>query len=449
MVQIFSARRRRVHQSALVAAVIGAMMVAAPLSASAGDLNPVPVTDHEAQVDAATPEQSAPANPSPEAEVALPSAVVDTRTIAGTIVFDARTTLEQRQDVSVGATRVSDVPELNNVPVDPANISYDPVSGAFSLVNVDAGTYKLLVRMETPSGWWFAPGVEQTVAWNGATAADLPTSQTVDVIDGDVDNLQFHFDRALGGLSIQIGRLPKPLSYDSAVVIATNVANGQEAELRFTGKCSGSASAWCLWNGVYVSGTKVTVRVVAAGVSVYYDGTPFGTTDPAKATPVEVGLWSGATLGIDPTDFVAPAAADLTDDNRGAVQVPPSAKAGAKVFVFVGKDFAGEVVRGWMYSTPALLGRAVVNPEGYAEFTLPAGVTGDHRIAIYGQLFRPWDLIGWGNISIGGAGANAAGATLASTGVAASPLVVSALLGALLIGGTLMTVAGTRRSRTH
>lgn len=125
---------------------------------------------------------------------------------------------------------------------------------------------------------------------------------------------------------------------------------------------------------------------------------------------------------------------------RGSVTAPASNVAGGSITVTVGAEHNGEIVSGWLYSTPTFLGQAVV-VNGTATFTLPAGMTGSHTIAVTSSSGQ---LIGWAPISIQTAG-GASGDTLAATGAGApAPIAVLGAL-TLLAGGLLLLAASRRR----
>ncbi len=142
------------------------------------------------------------------------------------------------------------------------------------------------------------------------------------------------------------------------------------------------------------------------------------------------------TITMPVPDAPAPDSAALQLLPRGGVTTPASNTAGGTIQVTVGTDHDGEVVDGWLYSTPTFLGQAVV-ANGVASFRLPAGMTGSHTVAVS----IGGTLIGWAPVTI----TAASGAALAETGAAdIAPLAGLSVL-ILLVGGALMLTAARRR----
>lgn len=137
--------------------------------------------------------------------------------------------------------------------------------------------------------------------------------------------------------------------------------------------------------------------------------------------------------------------ADLTDDNRGSVEVLTTAVAGGAVTVDVGRAYAGERVDAFLFSDPVHLGTFTVASDGTIRVTLPGDITGQHRLAVYAA---DGTLIGWDDITIAEAageqsdGPDELAATGADPALAATLAGTAALLMAL--GAWLL-----RRQRIH
>lgn len=445
-------RARGVAGAAALLIGLGAVLIPSAAYATEGIEGEL-VAEDIAATEAQSPTQNedaaadAPESSEDSDGVMTPFEVAETRTISGTISFDARTTLEQRQRVFVGATPISEDPSEIAVPVPAEQISYSPVDGTFSIVGLEPGSYKLGVRMSSPSGWSFSPGTEPGGDWDSAGTGTLG-GYDIDVTESDQTQVEYFFDPALGGITIGGWALDM-----RSTIIATNVENGEEAEFI---PVSGGASAegiWGTFERTLGAGTSVTIRFVTEAGPIYYDGTPNGSLDAAAALPVTVETWNGTLIEMDIRPHLSATAPNpdwLTDENRGDVEIPAQATAGQQLTVFVGVNYAGERVYGWMFSDPRALGAAVVNAEGYATFQLPADLSGDHRMVV--STFGGWP-IGWSEISIaaapGGGGAGAGvGDTLAATG-APSMIVVGAAAGGLLLMGTALMLAKQRRARAR
>lgn len=143
-----------------------------------------------------------------------------------------------------------------------------------------------------------------------------------------------------------------------------------------------------------------------------------------------------------PAPPVAPDASQLTEDRRGGVVAPARATAGQQLQITVGTNYAGREVDAWLFPGAMSLGRHAVRPDGTITVTLPAGVTGEHRIAITGL---EGDLLGWAPVSIDTVRA-ASSATLPRVGGGAAPEVL-ALAAALAVSGVAVWTRASSRPR--
>lgn len=102
-----------------------------------------------------------------------------------------------------------------------------------------------------------------------------------------------------------------------------------------------------------------------------------------------------------PPGPVAPSESSPSEDRltaalEGKVSAPTAAVPGEKVQIFVGTEYAGQEVDVYVFSDPVFLGRHLVAADGTVTVTLPNGLTGAHRLAVY----NGGDLIGWNRILI-------------------------------------------------
>ena len=157
---------------------------------------------------------------------------------------------------------------------------------------------------------------------------------------------------------------------------------------------------------------------------------PTPTPTPAPVPPVD-----GNTPPVAP---VAPSGSLLTEASRGGVSAPASARAGETITVTVGTASAGDTVHVWLFSTPTLIGTAVVAADGTVRVTIPADtVAGVHRLAV---TAADGSLIGWTPITITTDG------QLAFTG--ASGLGAGAVVAFLLLAAGAGVLVVRRRRRT-
>ncbi|WZH38098.1 MAG: hypothetical protein PIR02_05365 [Microbacterium enclense] len=224
------------------------------------------------------------------------SAAAKTVTISGRVIFDTRTTAAQRSAVVVSAT------PAGGVPVPDAKVQYDPKAGTFRISNVPGAKYTLFSRMELPDGW-FAP---------------TPYEIAVDATAKSVSGITIDYSVARGGLATELLMFDETVDMRRLRVVATDVSTKAETDLSLIGGGLG---------GVYnetvrPAGTKVTVRAqYTDGRVVYYDGTAKGTSDPARAATVSIGVWSFTRLTFDWAAAAAPKLASSTPTISGTARV--------------------------------------------------------------------------------------------------------------------------------
>ena len=127
----------------------------------------------------------------------------------------------------------------------------------------------------------------------------------------------------------------------------------------------------------------------------------------------------------------------LTTALQNAIQVlgGTSVQPGATVTIHVGEQYAGDWVSVWLRSEPLLLGWYRVDALGTVTVTLPAGVSGAHRLVVQDA---DGNVIGWQQVQIG---------ALPATGGDAGSL-AALTLGALLLVGAGVAARTVRRRRT-
>lgn len=241
---------------------------------------------------APTPSPAASSSPVPVGELAAAKTV----TISGRVIFDKRTTTAQRAAVTVSAAPVG------GVPVPSAKVKYDAKVGTFRISDVPRGTYTVFSRMEMPDGWF----------------ASSPYETVVDATTKSVSDITIDYSVARGGLATELLMFDESVVMRQLRVVATEVSTKVETELDLIGGGLGG-----VYNETILpTGTKVTVRAqYTDGRVVYYDGTAKGTSDPARAVAVSMGVWSFTRLTMDWAVAAAPKLASSTPTVSGTARV--------------------------------------------------------------------------------------------------------------------------------
>ena len=186
--------------------------------------------------------------------------------------------------------------------------------------------------------------------------------------------------------------------------------------------------------------TGTEVRLPITVTSVEEPPTEPGTGTPTPTTPpTEVpGTGGGST---PPTTTPQPATlSELLEALKNVIQVTVgNLVAGGEITIYVGTKYAGAWVTVWLHSTPQQLGGwHQVSAAGTVTVTLPADVSGSHRLVV---LDAAGDVIGWQPVTIA-----ARDGALAATGGQYGGIGGVALLGALLVGlGLIARTTGRRR----
>ncbi|MDR1512372.1 MAG: hypothetical protein LBS56_02650 [Propionibacteriaceae bacterium] len=128
------------------------------------------------------------------------------------------------------------------------------------------------------------------------------------------------------------------------------------------------------------------------------------------------------------------------------MRVPDTAPLGGRIVMEAGAARAGEQVRVWLHSTPALLGLVTLDAAGQATVTIPAdALLGAHRIVVQAL---DGSLVGWDGIWLVAASqAGPDGERLAVTGGNPNlPVVGGAAVLLMLFGVAALFAARSRRT---
>jgi len=224
------------------------------------------------------------------------TAAAKTVTISGRVIFDKRTTAAQRAAVVVSAT-----PE-GGVPVPDAKVRYDPKAGTFRISDVPRAKYTVFSRIELEDGWF----------------ASTPYDVVVDATNKNVSDVTIDYSVARGGLATELLMFDESVQVRQMRVVATDTVTKVERDLDLIGGGVGGVYS----ETILPAGTKVTVRAqYTDGRVVYFDGTAKGTSDPARAVAVSIGVWSFTRLTFDWAAAAAPKLASSTPTISGTARV--------------------------------------------------------------------------------------------------------------------------------
>jgi len=196
---------------------------------------------------------------------------------------------------------------------------------------------------------------------------------------------------------------------------------------------------------------------VADGAAAVELTLPGGTTGPAVLVLTAADSGTEIRIPLAVTAVVAPPLPETGEpDQPTATPEPPSddelgaatqggvrivsgvSAAGQELTVFVGTAYTGQWVSAWLRSDPVFLGWHRVDAAGNITVTLPAGVTGAHRLVV---LDADGEVIGWQHLDI---------PVLAATGGDAGGITGAAITGSLLLvlgAGMALTARGATRRR--
>ncbi len=242
----------------------------------------------------------------------------------------------------------------------------------------------------------------------------------------------------------------------SGATFSATVTGDPAPQLQWQSRATASGE-WADVDGATASELVLSdVALAANGTQVRLVATnAFGTVESAPAT-----------LTVSPKKpETTPVVPELTSDNQGSVEVV--AVDGRTVVANVGEEFGNTWIGVTLHSDPQFLGWFLASANGDVTVTVPAGVTGAHRLS---YVDAAGDLIGWANVSFaadpvipgeepvdgsGGTGTGGAGtsggqgqattAGLSQTG-AMAPVAVTGIALLLLVAGASILVVKRRRS---
>ncbi|WP_188757328.1 COG1470 family protein [Microbacterium album] len=180
-----------------------------------------------------------------------------------------------------------------------------------------------------------------------------------------------------------------------------------------------------------------------SGVDLNVEITPEPTPEPPVTPPATPPAPEPEpTHGVDCVSAPAPAAAQLHDDNRGALRSSTllSVPQGGTITAPVGRDYVGELLCGWLFSSPTSLGSDTVTADGSVTFTVPIDApTGMHRLVI---TDTSGTILAWTEATVTPASAPSPAPSLPLTGGQIAWGVALGAVALIVLGGML---TATRR----
>jgi 5'-nucleotidase len=322
---------------------------------------------------------------------------------------------------------------VDGAPIDPAG-SYRIGSFNFLLQGGDnftafaGGTDTRDSGLIDRDAWIAYLGDESPVTPDFASrSAEVSGVPAAEVAPGDAVSL------AVSGLNLRSLGAPENTTLLASIEGSTAVLDpvtvtGGAATVAFTVPADAPAASTLVLQAPQ-SGTEVRVPLAVRTTTVPGDGGNLPGTGGGSTPPT--------TTPQPATD------AELVAALEGKIRIEFGSNgivAGAQYVIDLGVEHAGEWVTVWIHSTPQQVGGWYrVDAEGRITVTLPAGVSGTHRLVV---LDAAGEVIGWQEIAI----ADPAAAQLAVTGgdngaVPGLLLAVGVLLGA----GVLLRVVTLRR----
>lgn len=208
-----------------------------------------------------------------------------------------------------------------------------------------------------------------------------------------------------------------PAAAPVVVTDPTDLSVTAGADARFAAAATGAAPLTVQWQSRLGDGEWTDIAGAVDGaldlpaVTASADGTQYravftnvagqATSKAATLSVTAPGTDPGTETGTDPGTWPAPAAPQLTDDNRGDLQWTVD---GSTYRVVLGARAAGAWVGVTLHSDPQFLGWQQADANGVVVVTLPAGTTGEHRLSF--QL-RDGSLLGWIPVFAGDGGTTA------------------------------------------
>lgn len=333
----------------------------------------------------------------------------------------------QLQQAGLIAGSVSGIPSKGNVPpvfvqlidsssgVIHATSWVDSSTGAFSIKSVRQGAYYLLftqlAKQEgyTGGGGFGASGSEggelvslQPVYWKdgvaaGTTSKSLATTISVSQGQKIVDKT---ITMARGATITGELTLETPTGITKLtgtrwvqVYVYQKQSNGEYSQIGYPIGVSGYTNSQIEIAGLGAGSYKlkfVDFRKGTNSMAAVYNG---GATDIANAPAIVVGNQQNVvvnqTMKMAVPEKTAEAfalddlGADLLGQLENQISTDSQLAVGSETDVYVGSEMAGEYVSAVANSTPIALGSwQQVGSDGYITVTLPADLTGSHRIAV-------------------------------------------------------------------
>ncbi|MEO8095714.1 MAG: carboxypeptidase regulatory-like domain-containing protein, partial [Pseudolysinimonas sp.] len=284
-------------------------------------------------------------------------------------------------------------------------------TGAFTVSNLDAGTYSLQFGDCSSRATPYASVFE-----GGAVALLSPATVAKQIVLAQGANVAGRVQKMVPGAIVSgtvsqltgDGVSPLPLTHGILYSLYANVA-GSWVEVAGNSNFGSTPGGQFKIRGILPGTYRLGFHDTAPAPSLsfhdrYWTGSD--SIDSASNLTLTSGQKrTGLALTVSvPRPLVDPVPADeslVTDYQRGITGAPATAKQGAAITVAVGAAHAGEWVSVWAFSTPTAVSDWVrVGKSGTVNVTVPAGLpSGDHKLVVQSAGDG---VLGWSSIHVAG-----------------------------------------------
>lgn len=291
----------------------------------------------------------------------------------------------------------------------------EPLAQEFALldaegeIDAEAETFVLIVNhlKSKSAGSSQTPGNEDRGDGQGAWVADRieQASSLADFADEILEGLDTEHVLLLGDFNSYTQEDPLQVLYDEGYwnigdELTDKVTYAFQGHVGSLDHVIGSAATREIVTGADIWQINAFEPIAREYSRFNYNVTNFHDDSPYRSSdhdPIIVGLQLREDGGQPGEPGWTPSEDDLLPELEGLIEVPDWAWEGATIAVEVIDGEPGAEVGAWLFSEPLALGEHALDADASFEVTLPEGVTGDHRVAVYDDEGQ---ILGWDSIEI-------------------------------------------------